>query len=88
MIGLKKYFFFYFWFNSLDLSSWSDSRKKLTEVFQNVELDGLVNNAGITICKPFEQLTEQDYDKWVTTELFAKNYLFNIFDMNFQSNEY
>lgn len=51
---------------SLDLSNWSEARKKLTDVLKNVELDGLVNNAGITICKPFEQLTEQDYDKYVT----------------------
>lgn len=48
---------------SLDLSKWSEARKVLTEVFENVEVDGLVNNAGITICKPFEELTEEDYDK-------------------------
>lgn len=48
---------------SLDLSNWSETRKILSEVFKNVELDGLINNAGITICKPFEKLTEQDYDK-------------------------
>lgn len=50
---------------SLDLGNWGEARKKLTEVFENVEVDGgLVNNAGITICKPFEQLTEEDYDKY------------------------
>lgn len=47
---------------SLDLSNWSEVRSRLTDVFKNVELDGLVNNAGITICKPFEQLSESDYD--------------------------
>lgn len=48
---------------SLDLSKWSEARETLTKVFENVEVDGLVNNAGITICKPFEELTEEDYDK-------------------------
>lgn len=50
---------------TLDLSNWIEARNILSEVFKNVELDGLINNAGITICKPFEQLTEQDYDKQV-----------------------
>lgn len=48
---------------TLDLSNWAETRKTLTDVFKTVELDGLVNNAGITICKPFEELTEDDYDK-------------------------
>lgn len=48
---------------SVDLSKWCETRKILTKVLENVEVDGLVNNAGITICKPFEQLTEKDYDK-------------------------
>lgn len=48
---------------SLDLSNWSVTRNTLTEVFKNVEVDGLLNNAGITICKPFEEFTEEDYDK-------------------------
>lgn len=48
---------------SVDLSNWSETRKTLTESFKNVEVDGLVNNAGITICKPFEEFTEEDYDK-------------------------
>lgn len=48
---------------SLDLSNWSATRKTLTEVLKNVKVHGLVNNAGITICKPFEELTEEDYDK-------------------------
>lgn len=50
---------------SLDLTNWSESRKILTEIFKNVEIDGLVNNAGITICKKFEEFTETDYDKYV-----------------------
>lgn len=48
---------------SLNLADWAKARATLTEVFKNVEVDGLVNNAGITICKPFEELTEEDYDK-------------------------
>lgn len=48
---------------SVDLSNWSGTRKILTETFNNVEVDGLVNNAGITICKPFEEFTEEEYDK-------------------------
>lgn len=49
---------------SLDLSNWSETRKILTKTFKNVQIDGLVNNAGITICKKFEEFTEADYDKY------------------------
>lgn len=49
----------------LNLADWSKTRDMLTKVFKNVKIDGLVNNAGITICKPFEELTEEDYDKSV-----------------------
>lgn len=48
---------------SVDLSNWSETRCALTECFKNVVIDGLVNNAGITICKQFENITEDDYDK-------------------------
>lgn len=48
---------------SLNLSNWSEARVTLTKVFENVEIDGLVNNAGITICKKFEEFTEADYDR-------------------------
>lgn len=48
---------------SMDLSNWSDVKVKLPKFLKGVELDGLVNNAGITICKPFEEFTEEDYDK-------------------------
>ncbi|XP_031618858.1 L-xylulose reductase-like [Contarinia nasturtii] len=60
---------------SLDLSSWSYARTHLTEAFKNVQIDGLVNNAGITICKPFEELTEDDYDKVMNINVKA---VFNI----------
>lgn len=50
---------------SLNLSNWSEARTILTRVFENVKIDGLVNNAGITICKKFEEFTESDYDRYV-----------------------
>lgn len=53
---------------SLNLSNWSETRAILTRVFENVDIDGLVNNAGITICKKFEDFTEEDYDKYVQYE--------------------
>lgn len=48
---------------SMDLSNWCDVKVNLAKFLKGVELDGLVNNAGITICKPFEEFTEEDYDK-------------------------
>lgn len=49
----------------LNLTNWSEVRTTLTNVFKNVEIDGLVNNAGITICKKFEEFLEADYDEYV-----------------------
>ncbi|KAH8388764.1 L-xylulose reductase [Drosophila serrata] len=43
----------------LDLSEWQKVREVLAKV---PLLDGLVNNAGVAIIKPFEELTEQDFD--------------------------
>ncbi|XP_017852004.1 L-xylulose reductase [Drosophila busckii] len=43
----------------VDLTSWQGVRQALSTVPQ---LDGLVNNAGVAIIKPFEELTEQDFD--------------------------
>ncbi|XP_033171996.1 L-xylulose reductase [Drosophila mauritiana] len=43
----------------LDLSGWQAVREGLAKV---PLLDGLVNNAGVAIIKPFEELTEQDFD--------------------------
>lgn len=47
----------------LDLSDWSSSRNELENLFKNVKIDGLVNNAGIAICKPFMELSEKDFDE-------------------------
>lgn len=63
---------------SLDLADWSKAREILGEVFKDVEIDGgLVNNAGITICKPFEELTEADYDKYIKF-LFFSNFVYSL----------
>ncbi|KAH8416846.1 hypothetical protein KR222_007741 [Zaprionus bogoriensis] len=43
----------------LDLSDWDNVAAGLANVPQ---LDGLVNNAGVAIIKPFAELTEQDFD--------------------------
>lgn len=49
---------------SLDLCNWQEVKVKIPQMLGGAKLDGLVNNAGITICKPFEELTEEDYDKY------------------------
>ncbi|XP_060660561.1 L-xylulose reductase-like [Drosophila nasuta] len=41
----------------LDLSDWNAVRQELAQLPQ---LDGVVNNAGVAIIKPFEELTEKD----------------------------
>lgn len=46
----------------IDLKDWQQVRQQLKNV---PLLDGLVNNAGIAIIKPFEELTEQDFDEQV-----------------------
>ncbi|KAM8720182.1 hypothetical protein ACLKA7_006258 [Drosophila subpalustris] len=56
----------------LDLSDWDNVRKVLSEVPQ---LDGLVNNAGVAIIKPFEQLTESDFDTHFNVNIKA---VFNV----------
>uniref|UniRef100_A0A1I8PT90 Ketoreductase domain-containing protein n=1 Tax=Stomoxys calcitrans TaxID=35570 RepID=A0A1I8PT90_STOCA len=43
----------------VDLKDWSQVRQTLANV---PALDGLVNNAGIAIIRPFTELTEQDFD--------------------------
>lgn len=45
---------------SVDLSNWTLTREALKSLGP---IDGLVNNAGIAIIKPFEELTEQDFDE-------------------------
>lgn len=47
----------------LDLTNWNETRAVLGKVLENVPVYGLVNNAGITIVKPFLEFTEDDYNK-------------------------
>lgn len=47
----------------LDLSDWSAVQDKLPKALQNVKIDGLVNNAGVAVCKPLGQYTEKDFDE-------------------------
>ncbi|XP_018804831.1 PREDICTED: L-xylulose reductase [Bactrocera latifrons] len=43
----------------VDLKNWQNTRDILSKLPQ---IDGLVNNAGVAIIKPFTELTEQDFD--------------------------
>lgn len=47
----------------LDISDWTRAKDELTKLLKNVKIDGLVNNAGIAICKPIGELNESDFDK-------------------------
>ncbi|XP_053676736.1 L-xylulose reductase [Anopheles nili] len=44
----------------VDLSNWNGTKAALGTL---EKVDGLVNNAGIAIIKPFLELTEEDYDR-------------------------
>lgn len=48
---------------SLDLSDWTSTRSELEKQFKNIKINGLVNNAGIAICKPISELSEKDFDE-------------------------
>ena len=59
----------------LDLSDWNKTRDTLRNL--DVKLDGLVNNAGIAVIKPFEELSEDDYDQVMNVNLKGnKNFQF------------
>lgn len=51
----------------LDLSDWNKTRDTLKAL--DVKLDGIVNNAGIAIIKPFSELTEDDFDQTMNVNL-------------------
>lgn len=53
---------------SVDLAGWKDARLALKDV---PNLDGLVNNAGIAIIKPFLEMTEEDFDAQVNVNFKA-----------------
>lgn len=47
---------------TIDLSNWNQTIQAL-KILDGVEVDGLVNNAGVAIIKPFLELTEKDFDE-------------------------
>ncbi len=60
---------------TVDLGNWSQTIEAL-KVLDGVEVDGLVNNAGVAIIKPFLELTEKDYDELSSVEYFKKKNYF------------
>ena len=57
----------------LDLSDWNKTREVLGKL--EVKLDGIVNNAGIAIIKPFHELTEDDYDQTMNVNLKGEQFI-------------
>lgn len=51
----------------LDISDWNKTRETLQSL--DIKLDGIINNAGIAVIKPFEELTEADYDNTMNVNL-------------------
>lgn len=47
---------------AFDLKDWKATRENLSKFLEGVQVDGLVNNAGVTIVKPFLEFTEAEYD--------------------------
>lgn len=60
----------------LDLSDWAKTRETLSGL--DVKLDGIVNNAGIAIIKPFEELTEEDFDATMNVNLKGMYLIINL----------
>ncbi|XP_073830665.1 L-xylulose reductase [Musca autumnalis] len=56
----------------VDLKDWQQVRQTLATV---PDLDGLVNNAGVAIIRPFTELTEQDFDNTFDVNIKA---VFNV----------
>lgn len=48
---------------TVDLGNWNETRSVLTRFLNDVKIDGLVNNAGVGIVKPFEESNEKDFDE-------------------------
>jgi len=58
-------------YQSLELTS-EASIRKFCEVISNVSsLSGLVNNAGINIIKPYAEITDENFDQVISTNLKA-----------------
>uniref|UniRef100_A0A0K8UL46 L-xylulose reductase n=1 Tax=Bactrocera latifrons TaxID=174628 RepID=A0A0K8UL46_BACLA len=56
----------------VDLKNWQNTRDILSKLPQ---IDGLVNNAGVAIIKPFTELTEQDFDEYNMHSIYDVNFL-------------
>lgn len=54
---------------TLDLNDWQATKATLGKL--NAKIDGVVNNAGIAIIKPFAELTEEDFDKQMNVNFKA-----------------
>lgn len=48
---------------AVDLGNWNGTRSVLGKFLKDVKIDGLVNNAGVGLGKPFEESTEKDFDE-------------------------
>lgn len=46
----------------VDLSNWNQTIEAL-KILDGIEIDGLVNNAGVATIKPFLEQTEKDFDE-------------------------
>lgn len=55
---------------TIDLSNWNRTIEAL-KILDGVEVDGLVNNAGVAIIKPFLALTEKDFDELSISIVFV-----------------
>lgn len=47
---------------TIDLGKWNETIEAL-KILDGIEIDGLVNNAGIAVIKPFLETTEKDFDE-------------------------
>lgn len=50
----------------LDVSDWDNTKIQLQKHLNGVKIDGLVNNAAISVSKTVYELTEKDFDKYVS----------------------
>lgn len=57
---------------NVDLMNWNETKQALRNVGS---LDGLVNNAGIAVIKPFSEITEDDFDRQMGVNIKA---VFNV----------
>lgn len=59
---------------TVDLGNWNETVEAL-KVLDGIEIDGLVNNAGVAIIKPFLELTEKDFDELSSRLHFYRTFL-------------